>query len=130
MCSGHLKLFLSPVVLQEGVCAFWDPTRRRGRRLGSLVVLGRVQQDVRRRRIVIHSPLRQPAVGVCRPALPSPGPALSWLHGIAVGVSGEGSSRVLVQLCSQLPGGSRLLHANPTSCLPSSSVLLPLVLGL
>jgi len=48
------------------------------------------------------------------------GPALSWLHSIAVRVGGEGSSQVSVQLCARTPGGSWLRHANPISCFHST----------
>lgn len=57
LCSGGLKLCLPTVVLQEGVCAFWHPAGGRGWCLGSLVILGGVQQDMRWRCVIIHSPL-------------------------------------------------------------------------
>ena len=113
MCSGCLKLCLSAVVLQEGVCAFWHPTGGRGWCLGSLVVLGRVQQDVRWRRIIIHSPLRQPAVGVrvhglVHVALPCPGCTASLFGSMGKAAarclcSSALSSREGLGSCKQIP---------------------------
>ena len=50
------------VVLQAGVCGVRDSSRGRGRRLGSVVPLGGVQQDVWRRSLLFYQTLWQPQV--------------------------------------------------------------------
>lgn len=45
------------VVLQEDVCGVWDSSRGRGRGVGSVVSLGGVQQDLRRRGVLFYQTL-------------------------------------------------------------------------
>ncbi|CAB1318044.1 unnamed protein product, partial [Coregonus sp. 'balchen'] len=47
------------VVLPGGVCDIWDVAPEYGRRLGSLVVMGGVQQDLRRGSLFLHSGERE-----------------------------------------------------------------------
>lgn len=50
------------VVLQAGLRPLWVAAGRRGRRLGPMDPVGRLQPDVRRRRVLLQPTLRQPQV--------------------------------------------------------------------
>lgn len=87
-----------PVVLQAGVCPLRVAAGGRGRGLGPVDPVGRLQQNVRRRRVLFQPPLRQPQVspqdlfpgkrgtpGPCRPlphlSLVSPVPSRPTIGG-------------------------------------------------
>lgn len=60
---AKLSLFsLHSVVLQAGMCTLWHPAAGCGWRMGGLVVVGRMQPNMRRRGLLIHPSLRQPTV--------------------------------------------------------------------
>lgn len=59
-----MNIIHTAVVLQEGVCGVRDSSGGRGRRLGAVVAVGGVQQDVWRGRLLLCQTLWQPQVQV------------------------------------------------------------------